>query len=66
MYDYLSLLGRFGGFNRSSIVEPYQLNAQKKYNISKEPKICISFEAYKDKLLEIDIASVSQIYFCFI
>lgn len=55
-----SLLGKFGGFNRSAIIQPYKLNAQKQFNNdSKKPKIFISFEKHPHQLMEIDIAPVS-------
>lgn len=60
MYIFQSLLGKFGGFNRSSINKPYQLNIQKQLNnISDKPKIFVSFENNNNQLMEIDIAPVS-------
>lgn len=59
--NFYSLLGKFGGHNRSLIVQPYNLNAQKQYTIVETPKIFISFEDYSNQLLEMDIAPVSKL-----
>ncbi|VVC36854.1 Hypothetical protein CINCED_3A003660 [Cinara cedri] len=51
----VSLLGKFGGLNRS-LLKPYQLDLKTKYHQNeKKPKILISFEHFEHNLIELDI-----------
>lgn len=60
---YFSLLGKFGGLNRSSIIQPYNLTVHNRFQqISEKPTIFISFEEYNNQLLEIDIVQVRKPY----
>lgn len=63
MIIYSSLLGKFGGLNRSAIIKFYDINPKEEWlQETKKPKIKMSFENY-NKLIEIDFGPVSRIYF---
>lgn len=59
----LSLLGKFGGLNRSAIIKFYDINPEEEYvQNTKTPKIMMSFQSY-NKSLEVDFGPVSKKYF---
>lgn len=60
-FIYLSLLGKFGGVNRSSLMKTNHLKAQEQFNqVSRKHKICITFDVYNNSIFEIDIGPVSK------
>lgn len=64
MLIFSSLLGKFGGLNRSPIIKFYDINPKEEWlQKTKRPKIKMSFENY-NKSIEIDFEPVSRIYVC--
>ncbi|XP_025202207.1 transcription-associated protein 1-like [Melanaphis sacchari] len=52
----VSLLGKFGGLNRSSVMKTDHLETQKQFHqVSRKPKICIAYDDYDNTILEMDI-----------
>lgn len=53
----VSLLGKFGGLNRSSVMNIDCLKPQEQFHqVSKKPKIWITFECHQNSKLELDVA----------
>lgn len=63
MLIYLSLLGKFGGLNRSSILKFYDINPKEEWlEKTKTPNILVSFQHFYQSI-EIDFGPVSIVYF---